>query len=599
MSQSSGNPDIVLGIDLGTTYCAMAVVDRFGKSTVVVNSEGQATTASVIHFYDRDACVVGEEAVKMVVADPTNVVRFIKRSMGEPDFSLEFFGRSYTPQELSAIILKKLKEDAEEVLGRPVRDAVITVPAYFNAAQRGATAEAGSIAGLNVLSIINEPTTAAISYGIERLGGNRRVLVFDLGGGTFDVTLMEIKGISFRTIASDGNAELGGKDWDDRLLNYVAEQFAERFGHDPRDDPQPYQELYERCLAAKIALSTKPKAIILVNFRGHRMVVEVTREQFDSMCADLVDQCADTCELVLEKARMGWAHLDEVLLVGGSTRMPMIRNMLNRLSGQKVDPGKVNPDECVALGASLAGVLRHRPDHPALLLHRQDLARRARANRQRPSTAMPSASPQDPAASRSSPAYPERAQAPRAPEGRFGGPGPAGSGLRQPAANASSPPAMHRLPDDPQTAGYLGLPPVRITDATSHPLGIIVLNRHHQERVYTLIPEATPVPCEKSGRFAYAYDNMTAIRVEVTEGVGKTRDQVKVIGEVVLEDLPPRPRGTPIQVVYRYNLNQMLEIDIVDVTTGNVRRARMNLRGGLDEARMREATRNVASFAVH
>lgn len=599
MSQTTENPEVVLGIDLGTTYCAMAVVDRFGKSTVVVNSEGQATTASVIHFYDRDACVVGEEAVKMVVADPTNVVRFIKRSMGEPDFSLEFFGRSYTPQELSAIILKKLKEDAEEVLGLPVQDAVITVPAYFNAAQRGATAEAGSIAGLNVLSIINEPTTAAISYGIERLGGNRRVLVFDLGGGTFDVTLMEIKGISFRTIASDGNAELGGKDWDDRLLNYVAEQFAERFGHDPRDDPQPYQELYERCLAAKIALSTKPKAIILVNFRGHRMVVEVTREEFDSMCADLVDQCADTCELVLEKARMGWAHLDEVLLVGGSTRMPMIRNMLNRLSGQKVDPGKVNPDECVALGASLAGVLRHRPDHPALLLHRQDLARRARANQQRPSAVEPPA----PAPSAPSPAYSSPSHTP-ASQAQPGAPAPFGHPAPSSAPSASGGPQstqqpVHRLPDDDQPAGYLGLPPVRITDATSHPLGIIVLNRHHEERVYTLIPESTPVPCEKSGRFAYAYDNMTAIRVEVTEGVGKTRDQVKVIGEVVLEDLPPRPRGTPIQVVYRYNLNQMLEIDIVDVTTGNVRRARMNLRGGLDEAKMREATRNVASFAVH
>ena len=594
MTSPSDLPDIVLGIDLGTTYCAMAIVDRFGKPTVVVNGEGQPTTASVIHFYDRDACVVGEEAVKMVVADPTNVVRFIKRSMGEPDFSLEFFGRSYTPQELSAIILKKLKEDAEEALGRPIRDAVITVPAYFNSAQRGATAEAGAIAGLNVLSIINEPTTAAISYGIERLGGNRRVLVFDLGGGTFDVTLMEIKGISFRTIASDGNAELGGKDWDDRLLNYVAEQFADRFGHDPRDDPQPYQELYERCLAAKISLSTKPKAIIPVNFRGHRMVVQVTREQFDSMCADLVDQCADTCDLVLEKARMSWAHLDEVLLVGGSTRMPMIRNMLNRLSGQKVDPTKVNPDECVALGAALAGVLRHRPDHPALLLHRQDLARRARASRGGAPEAPPrEVMPPEPGIGDLDPGFSSKPDPFAAPNPSFHAPVSAPKLPTPPTRGSNAPSADPNVP-----VGYLGLPPVRITDATSHPLGIIVLNRHHEERVYTLIPEATPLPCEKSGRFAYAYDNMTAIRVEVTEGVGTTRADVKVIGEVVLEDLPPRPRGTPIQVVYRYNLNQMLEIDIVDVTTGNVRRARMNLRGGLGAEGVKEATRNVASFSV-
>jgi molecular chaperone DnaK len=588
---SSNNPtsDTVLGIDLGTTYCAMAVVDRFGKPTVVVNSEGQTTTPSVIHFYDRDACVVGEEAVKMVVADPTNVVRFIKRSMGEPDFNLEFFGRSYTPQELSAIVLKKLKEDAEEAFGAPMKDAVITVPAYFNSAQRGATAEAGAIAGLNVLSIINEPTTAAISYGIERLGGNRRVLVFDLGGGTFDVTLMEIKGISFRTIASDGNAELGGKDWDDRLLNHIAEQFAERFSQDPRDDPRPYQDLYERCLAAKISLSSKPKAVFPVNFKGHRMIAQVTRDEFNEMCADLVDQCADTCQLVLEKARMSWQHLDEVLLVGGSTRMPMIREMLNRLSGQKVDPTKVNPDECVALGAALAGVLRHRPNHPALLLHRQNLAKRARANRTgarsnsiqpaRPSLT-PSSDPSRPGAfGASTPSFGHAADARN----------PMGASPSMPGIKGSS----------NSSPGYLGLPPVQITDATSHPLGIIVLNRHHQERVYTLIPEATPVPCEKSGRFAYAFDNMTAIRVEVTEGVGTTRDAVKVIGEVVLEDLPPRPRGTPIQVVYRYNINQMLEIDIVDVTTGSIRRARMNLRGGLGEQGVAQAQKTVASFAVH
>ena len=163
--------EIVLGIDLGTTFSAMAVVDRFGKPVIVPNAEGQPTTPSVIHFYDRDSCVVGDEAVKMVVVDPANVVRFIKRNMGEPDYTLEFFGRSYTPQELSAIILKKLKEDAKEALGVEIKDAVITVPAYFNTAQRSATAEAGAIAGLNVLSVINEPTTAAIAYGIERLGG--------------------------------------------------------------------------------------------------------------------------------------------------------------------------------------------------------------------------------------------------------------------------------------------------------------------------------------------------------------------------------------------------------------------------------------------
>ena len=551
------NDEPVLGIDLGTTFSAVAIVDRFGKPVIVPNAEGQPTTPSVIHFYDRDACVVGDEAVKMVVVDLTHVVRFIKRYMGEPDFTLEFFGRAYTPQELSAIILKKMREDAQEALGRPVRDAVITVPAYFNSAQRGATAEAGAIAGLNVLSIINEPTAAAISYGIERLGGNRRVLVFDLGGGTFDVTLMEIRGISFRTIASDGNAELGGKDWDDRLLNFVAEQFIDRFSLDPRDEPQPYQELYERCLHAKISLSTKPKAVIPVNYRGHRMVVTVTREEFEQASADLVEQCAETCNLVLDKAGLRWADLDEVLLVGGSTRMPMIRDTLRRLAG-RVEASGVNPEECVSLGAALAGVLRHRPDHPALVPHRQALARRAQG------TSAGTAGP-EPSLASPDPTVPDRPAAP--------------------------PPA--------EPVGYIGLPPVRITDVTTHPLGIVVLDRNHVERVVALIPEATPVPTEKRGRFAYAYDNMTAVRVEVTEGHGRTRDDVKVVGEVILENLPPRPKGTPIEVVYRYGLNQILEIDVVDVETNETRGARIDLRGGMGRVAVEAAREKVARFQVH
>jgi len=524
----------VLGIDLGTTFSAMSVVDRYGKPVIVPNANGKPTTPSVVHFYEQNACVVGDEAVKMVVVDPFNIARFVKRSMGEEDFQLEFHDKTYSPQELSAIILKKLKEDAEEALGRSVTDTVITVPAYFNAAQRGATAEAGELAGLNVLSIINEPTAAAIAYGIEGLGGHRRVLVFDLGGGTFDVTLMEIEGISFRTLQSDGNAELGGKDWDDRLVNHVAEVFADRFETDPRDDSQPYQELYERCLGAKIALSTKPRAVVPVNYRGNRMLVRVTREDFEAMTSDLVSQCEETCQLILSRAEMSWSDIDEVLMVGGSTRMPMIREMLKRITGKEGAVG-INPDECVALGAGLAGVLRHRPDHPGMLTQRRSLARRAMRKDQAPS----------------------------------------------------------------HNAGPVPLPRPSIRDITSHPLGIVVLDRRLNERVVTLIGAATEVPCEKRGRFAYAYDNMTAVRVEVTEGVGTTRDEVKIVGEVILDDLPPRPRGTPIDVTYRYNVNQMLEVDVMDVETRRMRRARMNLRGALGGTDRKEARRQVAGIRVN
>ncbi|MSP54632.1 MAG: Hsp70 family protein [Myxococcales bacterium] len=530
---------IILGIDLGTTFSAVAYVDAFGKPVVIPNGEGQRTTASVIHFYERDECVVGDEAVKMVLVDASNVVRFIKRHMGEEGHTTELFGRRYGPQELSSFILRKLKDDAEEALGHPVKNAVITVPAYFNSAQRGATAEAGALAGFSGLSIINEPTAAAIAYGVERKGGDRHLLVFDLGGGTFDVTVMELRGTTLRTIATDGNAELGGKDWDDRLLNHVADQFVQKFGVDPRDEAQTHQELYERCLHAKISLSTKPRAVIPVNFRGHRTIVPVMREEFEDITKDLLGQCADTCGLVLEKAKMSWAEIDDILLTGGSTRMPAVAEMMGRLSGKAPVVG-INPDECVALGAALAAVLRHRPQHLAFHNWRSNMLNETNE------------------------------------------PGP-------PETSAPAEP----------NPGAGTLPGLRIADVASHTLGMVALDVQLNQRVVTLIPEFTPLPCERRGRFAYAYDGMTAVRVEVTEGVGTHPDEVTVIGEVILDNLPPRPRGTPIEVVYRYTMNQLLEVDVTDIETRLSRRARIVLKGALSSEGFDAARTRVAAATVH
>ncbi len=602
---------IVLGIDLGTTFSAMAYVNRWGKPEIITNAEGFATTPSVVHFYDLDACVVGDEAVKMVVIDPDNVMRFIKRNMGDEGFALEFYGRSYTPQEISGLILRKLKDDAEELTGQEIRDAVITVPAYFNSAQRGATAEAGRIAGLDVLSIINEPTAAAIAYGLDRIGGLRKLLVFDLGGGTFDVTVMEIRGTKLTTIASDGNAELGGKDWDDRLLNYVAEQFYEKYQLDPRDDAAPYQELYERCLHAKISLSSKTRAVIPVNYRGNRMVVPVERARFEELTADLLQQCEDTANIVLEKARVGWSELDDILLVGGSTRMPMVQQLLGRLSGKEPASG-VNPDECVALGAGLAGVFRHRPNHPALQMKRKAMADRARELEEQVEPSQTGEAP------------PERHEAPR---GAAVGLAYGGHVAEQAVAQRpfdlepeQAPPrqsietfdddlvkegeaddplggieqARDRRPD----GGLWGLPDVEIHDCTTHPLGIIVLDKERQERVVELVPEGTPLPHEYKGRFAYAYENMTAVRVEVTEGVGGFRDEVSVIGKVELTGLPPRPRGTPIEVIYEYGIEQILAVRVIDVETGKSREATFRLQGGMTPDEVREAQTHNRQMAV-
>ncbi len=511
--------DLILGIDLGTTFSAMATVDHHGRARVIPNADGHNTTPSVVYFYDADDYAIGEEAARMVLADPSAVARFVKRSMGEPDFTMEFFGRSFTPQEMSAIILRRLRQDAEEALGREIRSAVISVPAYFNAPQRGATAEAGAIAGLDVLSMVNEPTAAAIAYGLDRVGDNRLFMVFDLGGGTLDVTVMAIEGERLRTIAIDGNAELGGKDWDDRLVNHVAETFVREYGVDPRDEPIPYQELYERCLSAKISLSTKPRALIPVNFRGHRMAVTVSEEEFSDLSQDLVRQCAETCSIVMEKASLRWPDLHDVVLVGGSTRMPMIRRMLTNLSG-RLPNTSLNPDECVAQGAAVAAVYRHQPEHPA---HRAFEVSIEQAASQAPSARTP------------------------------------------------------------------GLPAIEIVDTSSHPLGVLVLDSSGRERVASLLPEGTPLPAERRGRFAYAYDGMTTVRVDVTEGQGITRDEVTVVGTVVLDRLPPRPRGTPIDVIYRYTGDQVLQVDVQDVETGASRAVRILLRGALGPERVEQA----------
>ncbi|MBT3219377.1 MAG: Hsp70 family protein [Proteobacteria bacterium] len=547
------SPDnIVLGIDLGTTFSAMSLVNNYGKAEIVTNAEGYPTTPSVVHFYDGDAVVVGEEAVKMVVVDPENVVRFIKRHMGEEDFTLDFFGQAYNPQEISALILRKLKEDAEELYNTEIHDAVVTVPAYFNSSQRGATAEAGAIAGLHVLSIINEPTAAAIAYGLDRIGGRRNLLVMDLGGGTFDVTVMRIRGTKLTTIASDGNAELGGKDWDDRLLNHVAEQFFEKYQLDPRDEPSPYQELYERVLAAKISLSTKERALIPVNFHGRRMAVRVTRDLFQDLTLDLLNQCEETTNIVLGKASLKWPDVDDILLVGGATRMPMVQNLLKRLAG--IEPEKnVNPEECVALGAALAGVFRHRPHHPALMQKRQSMKEKA-------------AKLQPPKEKKAEP-----------PPTKAKSSGAAAIGLAYGGHVAQK--AMSSAPT-PLTTSEL-LPDVVIEDVTTHPLGIVVFNKKREETVVELIPEATKLPYEFHGRFAYAFENMTAVRVEVTEGAGKTREQVAVIGKVELTGLPPRPRGTPIEVIYNYGIDQILTVQVVDVETGAKKDLALRFQGGM------------------
>jgi len=351
---------LAVGIDLGTTFSAIAYLnEQLGKAEIIPNKESERITPSVVMFED-ESVIVGRIARDAAVAESDRVVEFVKREMGKSleDFSFELNGKNFSAETISAFILKKLKNDAEDYLGRPITDAVITVPAYFNDAERNATKNAGTIAGLNVIRIINEPVAAALAYGLDKLGKDQTVFVFDLGGGTFDVTIIKIEGNNINMIATNGDHRLGGKDWDDAIIGYVSEKFQQEHGLDPLDDRQAYQDLQNRAVQAKITLTQRPKAKIFCTYAGKMLTIELTREKFEELTSVLVERCRSLSEYVLEEVKLSWNDIDTVLLAGGSTRMPMIKEMLKKITGKQLCE-EVNPDECVALGAAYqAGMLK-------------------------------------------------------------------------------------------------------------------------------------------------------------------------------------------------------------------------------------------------
>ena len=346
-----------IGIDLGTTFSAVAHIDVYGKPQIIPNSENERITPSVILF-DSSNVVVGTVAKSNAVVEPEKIVDFVKREMGKPkeQFYREFYGKRYSTEELSALILRKLKADAEAYLKCPVTDAVITVPAYFNDSERTATITAGQLAGLNVLQIINEPTAAALAYGLDKLEEEQTVFVFDLGGGTFDVTIMGIEGHKLNILSTNGDHRLGGKDWDDVIVNFVAEEFDRVHGENPLLDLQSYQDLQTRSVAGKIQLSSRDRVTIVQQHHGKTIKVDLTRDEFEKRSRHLVEKCKIICEMTLQEAKMKWEQIDKILLVGGMTRMPMVRQMISGLSKAEMATD-LNPDEAVAVGAAIQGTL--------------------------------------------------------------------------------------------------------------------------------------------------------------------------------------------------------------------------------------------------
>ncbi|MFT4947772.1 MAG: molecular chaperone DnaK, partial [Natronomonas sp.] len=350
----------ILGIDLGTTNSAFAVMEG-GDPEIIVNSEGDRTTPSVVAFSDGEQ-IVGKPAKNQAVQNPDNTVESIKRHMGEENYTVELEGEEYTPEQVSAMVLQKIKRDAEEYLGEEIERAVITVPAYFSDRQRQATKDAGEIAGFEVERIINEPTAAAMAYGLDD-ESDQTVLVYDLGGGTFDVSILELGGGVYEVVATNGDNDLGGDDWDGAIIDWLADDFAAEHGIDLRDDRQALQRLHEAAEEAKIELSNRKETTINLPFIAadddgpKDLEASLTRAKFESLTEDLVDRTVDPTEQALADAGLSKGDIDEVILVGGSTRMPMIQENVEEMTGQ--EPKKnVNPDEAVALGAAVqAGVL--------------------------------------------------------------------------------------------------------------------------------------------------------------------------------------------------------------------------------------------------
>jgi len=469
-----------VGIDLGTTFSAIAYVNRHGVPEILPNAEGDRITPSVVLF-EEDDVIVGNYAKQAAVVYPEQVVEFIKRHMGETDYRFTYRGRAYGPEELSSFILAKLKHDAELRLGHRVDQAVITVPAYFTDIQRRATLKAGELAGLRVLKLINEPTAAAFAYGLNNLGEDARLLVFDLGGGTFDVTIVDLAGNEINVIATSGDHHLGGKDWDDRLIRFAADAFIEKHGLDPLEDLASAHDLRQKAVSAKISLTRRPKVNIFHDYQSKVLRLAVTREQFEDLTKDLLDRCRKLTEEVVRDSHGSRDDIDIVLLAGGSTRMPMTREMLVDMFGQK-PATDINPDEAVALGAALTAAIEA-----------ADLAGEA--------------SPVD----------------------------------------------------------------ILTHDVTSHSLGMVVYrdNRLHNSKI---ISRNTRIPAERTrDDYATTHDGQTTVDLWLVQGESEDPLQSTVLGHFEFYGIPPRAAGeSRLSITYRYNSNGIVEVEAMDLATGQI-----------------------------
>ena len=547
----------IFGIDLGTTYSSIAYVDEYGKPVIIPNAENQRITPSVV-FFDGSEIVVGDVAKESAKLYPNEVVSFIKRSMGEANFLYEYDSKSYRPEEISSYILRKVAQDAEQTIGEKVHDVVITCPAYFGINEREATRKAGEIAGFNVRQIINEPTAAAIAYGTVQETENRVVLVYDLGGGTFDITMIDIQESSIDVICTGGDHNLGGKDWDDRIVAFLVQEFQRQTQSDEDilEDPDTWQDLQLSSEKSKKILSQRDKTPISITHGGDRVKVELSRDKFLEITEDLLERTiALTHEMLKEAKVKGYEHFDEIIMVGGSTRMPQIPDRIRQEFG--MEPRMFDPDEAVAKGAAIYGWKLSLNDG---LIKR--IAEKTNRNVEHEDNI-----------------------------------------IETTPKNIMEEVAKEMSEETGVTLSAVKRSTMTIKDVASKSFGVVARRPNNQEGVFNLILKNTAVPVETKRTFYTPESNQERVLIRIMEN--ETNEKVVAvehsieIGTAVL-DLPEGlPEDSPVEITFNLNREGRLQITAIEATENRQVIAKIETSSVIQGKELEEAIERAQHLVVH
>ncbi|MCP4378328.1 MAG: Hsp70 family protein [bacterium] len=595
-----------VGIDLGTTFSTVAHLGPQGHPVTIPNAEGELTTPSVVLFESDNSAIVGREAKRAALAEPGNVAEDVKRYMGDESYPKLLRGRIISPINISAIILKKLVQDAETRLG-PIDGAVITVPAYFDENRRQATAAAAHSAGLELLGIINEPTAAALAHAFRSYttpeGGLADIVssvgqlpeisvVYDLGGGTFDVTVLRAVGYDLTVLATAGDVQLGGRDWDKRLYDHLADLFISEHGEDPRDDALSRQQLEATAEEIKKDLSRREHTMFVVNHAGKSLRGDLTRGQFEEMTADLLFRTESRLSRAMRDAGITWGDVDDVLAVGGSTRMPQVQAMLTRVTGMKPD-ASISPDEAVAHGAAI---------HAAVCIARSDRTEEAEAEESKdPEVAVDPLVELDRIASAIPPA--------KSPSKR--------SPLDELAAALISNSSSEQTPLQPvnttaidgekreEFMTWLGtelaslIDSINTTSVNAHTLGVVAETSSGRAVVSPLISRNTPLPVRKTKCYATVADNQERVVIRIVEGEANDAEDCLLVGTCVIKSLPADlPKGSPIVVTFNYDAGGRLHVHAVHMASGSWAETFIRRGDGVDAARVHMNREILTRFKV-